>query len=205
MRVYQFHHSRSLRARRISRPPGASSPGGIGFGRDGPRGAQAAGVPAGVPRPGRVGARRPDGGGGAGVRRAGAGWIGVRGRVRAGEPDASARVVAAGRRGGGGPGVPAGGDGDRRTRAAREAGGDRDTADRRVGAGGGGGQVWMPAGLSGVSGAASGFFNPASTGLLPALVAPEDLQQANGLRATVMAGGEIGGAGGGGGIWGTSR
>jgi len=58
---------------------------------------------------------------------------------------------------------------------------------------GGWAQVWMLAVLSGVSGAASGFFNPASTGLLPALVAPGDLQQANGLRATVMAGGEIAG------------
>src|SRR4051794_10019459 len=56
---------------------------------------------------------------------------------------------------------------------------------------GGGAQVWMLAVLSGVTGAATGFFNPASTGLLPALVKPEDLQQANGLRATVMAGGEI--------------
>src|SRR4051794_20719318 len=58
---------------------------------------------------------------------------------------------------------------------------------------GGGAQVWMLAVLSGVTGAATGFFNPASTGLLPALVAPEQLQQANGLRATVMAGGEIAG------------
>jgi MFS family permease len=54
-------------------------------------------------------------------------------------------------------------------------------------------EVWMIALLSGVGGAASGFFNPASTGLLPALVAPEDIQEANGLRATVMAGGEIAG------------
>src|SRR3954449_5919522 len=54
-------------------------------------------------------------------------------------------------------------------------------------------QVWMLAVLSAVTGAATGFFNPASTGLLPALVEPEDLQQANGLRATVMAGGEIAG------------
>src|SRR3954452_17221655 len=58
---------------------------------------------------------------------------------------------------------------------------------------GGGAQVWMLAVLSGVTGAATGCFNPASTGLLPALVAPEQLQQANGLRATVMAGGEIAG------------
>lgn len=45
--------------------------------------------------------------------------------------------------------------------------------------------------LSGLTGAATGFFNPASTGLLPAVVAPEQLQQANGLRATAMSGGEI--------------
>jgi MFS family permease len=47
--------------------------------------------------------------------------------------------------------------------------------------------------LSGLSGLATGFFEPASTGLMPALVAPERLQQANGLRATAMAGGEIAG------------
>jgi MFS family permease len=53
--------------------------------------------------------------------------------------------------------------------------------------------IWAIALLSGVTGAATGFFSPASTGLLPAVVKPEDLQQANGLRATVMATGEIGG------------
>jgi MFS family permease len=47
--------------------------------------------------------------------------------------------------------------------------------------------------LSGLSGLATGFFEPASTGLMPAVVAPERLQQANGLRATAMAGGEIAG------------
>ncbi len=51
--------------------------------------------------------------------------------------------------------------------------------------------VWSLALLSGVSGAATGFFNPAATGLLPAIVAPEDLQPANGLRATAMSAGEI--------------
>jgi predicted MFS family arabinose efflux permease len=45
--------------------------------------------------------------------------------------------------------------------------------------------------LSGVTGAATGFFNPASVGLLPEVVAPERLQQANGLRATAQATGEI--------------
>jgi MFS family permease len=54
-------------------------------------------------------------------------------------------------------------------------------------------RIWMLAVLSGLTGAATGFFNPASTGLLPAVVAPEQLQQANGLRATAMSGGEIAG------------
>jgi MFS family permease len=53
--------------------------------------------------------------------------------------------------------------------------------------------IWAIAVLSGLTGAATGFFSPASTGLLPAVVEPKDLQQANGLRATVMAGGEIAG------------
>jgi MFS family permease len=53
--------------------------------------------------------------------------------------------------------------------------------------------VWAVAALSGLTGAATGFFNPASTGLLPAVVAPERLQQANGLRATAMSAGEIAG------------
>lgn len=52
-------------------------------------------------------------------------------------------------------------------------------------------EVCIVALLAGVTGAATGFFNPASTGLLPAIVAPERLQQANGLRATAMAAGEI--------------
>jgi predicted MFS family arabinose efflux permease len=51
--------------------------------------------------------------------------------------------------------------------------------------------VWSLAVLSGLTGAATGFFNPASTGLMPIVVAPELLQQANGLRATAMSGGEI--------------
>jgi predicted MFS family arabinose efflux permease len=55
----------------------------------------------------------------------------------------------------------------------------------------GGAAVWSLAALAGLTGAATGFFNPASTGLLPAVVAPEHLQRANGLRATAMAGGEI--------------
>lgn len=52
-------------------------------------------------------------------------------------------------------------------------------------------QVWTLALLAGVTGAATGFFNPASTGLLPAVVASEQLQQANGLRATAVSTGEI--------------
>jgi MFS family permease len=47
--------------------------------------------------------------------------------------------------------------------------------------------------LTAVSGAATGFFNPAATGLLPAVVEPAQLQQANGLRATAAAAGEIAG------------
>jgi MFS family permease len=51
--------------------------------------------------------------------------------------------------------------------------------------------VWMLAVLASSTGAATGFFNPASTGLLPTIAAPEHLQQANGLRATAMSTGEI--------------
>jgi MFS family permease len=57
----------------------------------------------------------------------------------------------------------------------------------------GGAEIWMLAALAGVTGAATGFFNPASTGLLPSVVAPERLQQANGLRAAAMSAGEIAG------------
>jgi hypothetical protein len=53
--------------------------------------------------------------------------------------------------------------------------------------------VWSIASLAAVAGGAAGFFNPASTGLLPALVPPEEVQAANGLRSTAMAGGEIAG------------
>jgi MFS family permease len=54
-------------------------------------------------------------------------------------------------------------------------------------------EIWMLAVLSGLTGAATGFFNPASTGLLPAIVPPERLQEANAVRATVFSGGEIAG------------
>src|SRR5919197_5803464 len=49
--------------------------------------------------------------------------------------------------------------------------------------------IWIVAVLSGLTGAATGFFEPASTGMMPAVVTPDRLQQANGLRATAIAGG----------------
>jgi hypothetical protein len=58
---------------------------------------------------------------------------------------------------------------------------------------GGVAEVWMLAVLAGLTGAAGGFFNPAATGLLPAIVPPERLLEANGIRATAMSGGEIAG------------
>lgn len=54
-------------------------------------------------------------------------------------------------------------------------------------------EVWMLAVLAGLTGVATGFFNPASTALLPEIVAPRDLQPANALRSTTVAAGEIGG------------
>jgi hypothetical protein len=54
-------------------------------------------------------------------------------------------------------------------------------------------EVWSIALLTGLTGIATGFFNPASTGLLPAIVPPDRLQQANGVRATMLSAGEIGG------------
>jgi MFS family permease len=57
----------------------------------------------------------------------------------------------------------------------------------------GGAEVWMLAVLAAVTGAAGGFFQPASTGLVPALVEPEQIQRANGMRATATSVGEIGG------------
>jgi predicted MFS family arabinose efflux permease len=47
--------------------------------------------------------------------------------------------------------------------------------------------------LSGITGAASGFFNPTSTAFLPAVVSAERLQQANALRGLVSSIGRIGG------------
>lgn len=54
-------------------------------------------------------------------------------------------------------------------------------------------QLWIIAVLAGITGAATGCFNPASTGLLPTVVARDDLQAANGLRSTAMAAGEVAG------------
>src|SRR5262245_7264448 len=51
--------------------------------------------------------------------------------------------------------------------------------------------VWMLALLAGVTGTATGFFSPASTGLLPEVVPPEELQQANALRSSAISAGEI--------------
>ncbi|HEU4658362.1 MAG TPA: MFS transporter [Capillimicrobium sp.] len=54
-------------------------------------------------------------------------------------------------------------------------------------------EVWMLAALAAVTGVGSGFFNPASTGLLPEIVPPGDLQPANALRSSATAAGEIAG------------
>ena len=47
--------------------------------------------------------------------------------------------------------------------------------------------IWEIVVLQAVSGTASAFFNPASTGLTPMTVSPERLQQANALRGLSMA------------------
>ena len=52
-------------------------------------------------------------------------------------------------------------------------------------------EVWMLALLAGVAGAATGFFGPASTGLLPEIVLTEQLQPANALNASAVSTGEI--------------
>ncbi|MEA2291462.1 MAG: hypothetical protein QOF17_482 [Solirubrobacteraceae bacterium] len=49
------------------------------------------------------------------------------------------------------------------------------------------------AALSALTGAATGVFNPAATGFLPSVVAPEGLQQANALRTLASSAGRIGG------------
>jgi MFS family permease len=52
-------------------------------------------------------------------------------------------------------------------------------------------EVWMLALVAGVTGAATGFFSPASTGLLPEIVLAEQLQPANALRTSAVSTGEI--------------
>jgi MFS family permease len=56
---------------------------------------------------------------------------------------------------------------------------------------GGAAEVWMLAALAGLTGAATGFFNPAATGLLPDVVPSEGLQPANALRSTAASVSEI--------------
>lgn len=56
---------------------------------------------------------------------------------------------------------------------------------------GGAADVWTLALLAGVTGAATGFFSPASTGLLPEVVFAEQLQPANALRTSAVSTGEI--------------
>ena len=56
------------------------------------------------------------------------------------------------------------------------------------------GEVWLLAALAAVGGAASAFLTPAAMGLLPSVVAPERLLQANGLRGVVLSGGEVAGS-----------
>ena len=58
---------------------------------------------------------------------------------------------------------------------------------------GGAAEVWMLAALAALTGAATGFFNPASTGLLPEVVSGEELQPANALRSAAISGSEIAG------------
>lgn len=53
--------------------------------------------------------------------------------------------------------------------------------------------IWQLALLQAIAGAATAFFNPASTGLLPMTVSAERLQQANGLRALSMSSANIAG------------
>ena len=53
--------------------------------------------------------------------------------------------------------------------------------------------VWSLAALAGIAGAASAFFNPAISGIMPAVVSTERLQQANALRGLTEAVGRIAG------------
>jgi MFS family permease len=54
-------------------------------------------------------------------------------------------------------------------------------------------QLWQLLALQAVHGAASAFFQPASTGIIPQVVVPERLQQANALRGLTMSAGGIAG------------
>jgi predicted MFS family arabinose efflux permease len=54
-------------------------------------------------------------------------------------------------------------------------------------------QLWHLIVTQAVYGSAAAFFNPASTGLIPAVVSPGRLQQANALRALAMAAGSVAG------------
>jgi MFS family permease len=54
-------------------------------------------------------------------------------------------------------------------------------------------QIWQLVLTQAVYGTATAFFNPASTGLIPSLVSPGRLQQANALRALAMAAGGVAG------------
>jgi MFS family permease len=53
--------------------------------------------------------------------------------------------------------------------------------------------VWALAALAGIAGAASAFFNPAISGIMPAVVSIQHLQQANALRGLTEAVGRIAG------------
>jgi MFS family permease len=53
--------------------------------------------------------------------------------------------------------------------------------------------IWALAALAAIAGAASAFFNPAITGIMPAVVSAERIQQANALRGLTEAAGRIAG------------
>jgi hypothetical protein len=57
----------------------------------------------------------------------------------------------------------------------------------------GGHALWPIAALSGVTGAASGVFNPTATGFLPEVVSKQGLQEANALRSLGMSGARVAG------------
>jgi MFS family permease len=54
-------------------------------------------------------------------------------------------------------------------------------------------EVWSLAALAAVTGVATAFFTPALSGIVPVVVSPGRLQQANALRGLAMAGGQIAG------------